>query len=157
MAESRALLLVIILRFAVAGFWFEHSHDKWEWFQTGELQRRLLNWNENAQGAQKLYLEKFCIPHYQALQYLVVFGELAVSVSFLFGYWTRLAALGGAFMALSFLFAQGSLLTWHVIGNPYGLMTILGTLVAAYGGGDSRWSVAAWRGKKEKPKQQAKQ
>ena len=67
-----------------------------------------------------------------------------MGLSFLAGFLTRPAAIGGAFMALSFLFAQGSLLSSGIIGNPYGPVTIMASIVAAFGGGESRWSLSSW-------------
>lgn len=145
---NRTILLVVILRFVLGGFWFEHSHQKWDWPRTGELERRFQRNNQDAEGIQKVYLEKFCLPYWRVLQYLVLFGELAVGLSFLFGYLMKPAALGGAFMALNFLFAQGSLLEPGILGNPYGPVVITATLVAAYGGGETRWSLRAWRDRK---------
>ncbi|MBI4482919.1 MAG: DoxX family membrane protein [Acidobacteria bacterium] len=141
MVGGRALLLVVILRFVVGGFWFEHSQQKWGWFESGELHSRFLRWNKDAQGVQKLYIEKFCLPFWKTLQYAVVFGQLAVAVSFLLGFWTKVAALGGAFMAVNFIFAQGGLLTWRLIGNPYGPVVVTATIVAAYAGGEALWSI----------------
>ena len=138
---SRTILLVVILRFVLGGFWFEHSRQKWEWPWTGELERRFQRYSQNAEGLQKTYVERFCLPNWRVLQYLVIFGELTVGLSFLFGYLMKPAALGGAFMALNFLFAQGSLFEPGIIGNPYGPVLIMATLVAAFGGGETRWSL----------------
>ena len=141
---KNAILLIVLLRIIMGGFWISHSHDKWGWFASGELQQRLTRYHEDAEGVQKLYLEKFALPYWRVLQYLVVFGELAVGLSFLLGTLTRLAAIGGVFMAASFLLAQGALLDWSIIGNPYGPVTMMATIVAAYCGGELRWSLYSW-------------
>jgi uncharacterized membrane protein YphA (DoxX/SURF4 family) len=137
------------LRFVIGGFWVAHSHDKWEWPKTAELQRRFQRFSENATGLEKAYVENFALPHWRTLQYLVIFGELAVGLSFLAGYLTRAAAFGGAFMALNFLFSQSSLISPDIFGNPYGPVLIMATFVAAYGGGESRWSLSAWLARKK--------
>ncbi|MBI3933653.1 MAG: DoxX family protein [Acidobacteria bacterium] len=153
MSAQKNLLLIVILRFVMGGFWFEHSRDKWEWPQTAELQRRLQRNSENGDGIQKAYVERFALPHWQTLQYLVIFGELAVGLSFLAGFLTRAAAIGGAFMALNFLFAQGALLSIDILGNPYGPVTIMATIVAAYGGGETYWSLSSWLARKRGPRE----
>jgi uncharacterized membrane protein YphA (DoxX/SURF4 family) len=144
MRTKRTILLVVILRFVMGGFWVAHSHDKWGWPQTAELQRRLQRYAENESGIEKAYVEKFALPNWRVLQYLVLFGELAVGLSLLAGYLTRAAAVGGVFMALNFLFAQGALLSGSILGNPYGPVTMMATIVAAFGGGDSYWSLSSW-------------
>ena len=149
MTTKRTILLIVALRFVMGGFWFEHSRDKWEWPQGNELERRLQRYSENGEGLAKAYVDRFALPNWNRLQYLVIFGELAVGLSFLAGFLTRAAAIGGAFMALSFLFAQGSLLSSGILGNPYGPVTIMATIVAAYGGGESHWSLRAWLARKK--------
>ncbi|MBI4445793.1 MAG: DoxX family protein [Acidobacteria bacterium] len=139
---KRTLLLLLLLRFVIGAFWFEHSHQKWEWPETGELQARFARWNEQAEGLQKIYLEKFCIPNWNTLQYLVIFGELTVGLSFLFGWWTRAAAWGGAFMAFNFIFAQGGVNNHELIGNPYGPVLVMGSFAVAYGGGEAQLSIS---------------
>ena len=141
---KNAILLIVLLRIVMGGFWVAHSHEKWGWFESGELQQRLARYDERAEGVQKLYLERLAVPFWRTLQYLVVFGELAVGVSFLLGILTRFAAIGGVFMAANFLLAQGVLLEWSIIGNPYGPVTMMATIVAAYCGGGLRWSLDAW-------------
>lgn len=149
MSAKKTILLIVILRFVMGGFWFAHSHDKWEWPQTAELQRRLQGYSENATGIEQVYVEDFALPNWRTLQCLVIFGELAVGLSFLAGIFTRGAAVGGAFMALNFLFAQGSLLNSDILGNPYGPVVITATIVAAYGGGESHWSLSSWLERKK--------
>ena len=151
MLAKKALVLIVLLRFVMGGFWVAHSHDKWGWFETGELHRRLQRYAENSEGMTKLYVERFALPHWEPLQVLVVFGELAVGISFLLGFLTKAAAIGGVFMAATFLFAQGDLLSPGIIGNPYGPVTMMATIVAAYGGGESLWSLGSgfrrWSGR----------
>ena len=151
MSAQKTLLLIVTLRFVMGGFWFAHSHDKWDWPNTAELQRRLQRYSENGSGLEKAYVENIALPNWKILQYLVIFGELAVGLSFLTGIFTRAAAVGGAFMALNFLLAQGSLISSDIVGNPYGPVMIMATIVAAYGGGESHWSLSAWLACKKGP------
>lgn len=151
MSAKKTLLLVVILRFVMGGFWMAHSHDKWDWPQTAELQHRLQRYAENGSGIEKAYVENFALPNWRILQYLVLFGEFAVGLSFLAGFLTRAAAVGGVFMALNFLFAQGSLISSSIVGNPYGPVTMMATLVAAFGGGERYCSLKAWLQRKRGP------
>lgn len=144
MSTTRTVLLIVILRFVMGGFWVAHSHDKWGWPQGNELERRLERYSENGSGIQKAYVDSFALPHWKTLQYFVIFGELAVGLAFLAGFLTRAAAVGGIFMAITFLFAQGDLLDAGILGNPYGPVLMMATTVAAYGGGESRWSLSSW-------------
>ena len=143
-STKKTVLLIVILRFVMGGFWVAHSHDKWGWPQGNELERRLQRYSENGAGIQKAYVDRFALPRWETLQYFVIFGELAVGLAFLAGFLTRAAAVGGVFMAINFLFAQGDLLDTGILGNPYGPVTIMATIVAAYGGGESRWSLSSW-------------
>jgi len=36
------------------------------------------------------------------------------------------------------------LLDAGILGNPYGPVLMMATTVAAYGGGESRWSLSSW-------------
>jgi uncharacterized membrane protein YphA (DoxX/SURF4 family) len=135
--------MIVILRFVMGVFWVEHSREKWDWPRTGELQKRLQRWNDDATGVRKVYLESFALPHWQTLQYLAMFGELAVGLSFIVGLLMRTASVGGAFMALNFLFAQGSISGLDFLGNPYGPVVITATIVAAWGGGEAVASFGA--------------
>src|SRR5262245_24364029 len=53
------------------------------------------------------FLQRIAIPHAGLFAPLVAYGELAVGVLLLAGCVTRLAALGGIFLCLNFLFASG--------------------------------------------------
>ena len=140
---------MVALRLVLGVFWVERSHEKWDWFESGELQRRLQLYSERGEGLQKRYVDGFCLPYHRPLLYLVVFGEMAVGLSFLLGYLTRVAVGGGAFMALNFLFAQGSLLEWGFLANPYGPLLITAMMVAAYGGGEEVLNLRLRRPHKE--------
>ena len=151
MSAKRTILLIVILRFVMGGFWVAHSHDKWGWPQGNELERRLQRYSEEGSALERAYVEKFALPNWRTLQFLVIFGELAVGLAFLAGFMTRVAAVGGVFMALNFLFAQGSLISSDILGNPYGPVTIMATIVAAFAGGESHWSLSAWLDRRKRP------
>lgn len=149
---ARVTMLLVALRLVMGAFWFEHSRDKWGWFQSNDLQRRLTRYSETATGAQKSFLEHFAIPNFNVLQVVVIAGELAVGLALFFGVLTRPAALGGIFMALTFLYAQGELLDWGIFKNPYGPAVIMATLVAGFSGADRHFSLGKYlsRGKARK-------
>jgi uncharacterized membrane protein YphA (DoxX/SURF4 family) len=149
---ARVTILLVLLRMVMGVFWFEHSRDKWGWFADNDLHRRLTRYSESATGAQKSFLEEFAIPNYKALQVLVIAGELAVGLAFFFGVLTRPAALGGIFMALTFLYAQGELLDWGIFRNPYGPVVITATLVAGFSGADEHFSVGRYLRRKRAPR-----
>src|SRR2546428_14086817 len=53
------------------------------------------------------FLHKVAIPHAGLFAHLVAYGEMAVGALLLLGCASRLAALGGVFLCLKFLFASG--------------------------------------------------
>jgi uncharacterized membrane protein YphA (DoxX/SURF4 family) len=54
------------------------------------------------------FLQTVAIPHASLFAHLVTLGEIAVGTLLLLGCATRLAALGGLFLCLNFLFASGA-------------------------------------------------
>jgi uncharacterized membrane protein YphA (DoxX/SURF4 family) len=54
------------------------------------------------------FLQRVAIPHAGLFAHLVAYGEMAVGALLLIGCATRLAALGGVFLCLNFLFASGA-------------------------------------------------
>ena len=54
------------------------------------------------------FLHKVAIPHAGLFAHLVAYGEMAVGALLLVGCASRLAALGGIFLCLNFLFASGA-------------------------------------------------
>lgn len=54
-----------------------------------------------------LFLQNVVLPHYQVFSYLVVLGEIAVGLSFIFGFFVRPAAVGAIIMNINFLLAAG--------------------------------------------------
>lgn len=53
------------------------------------------------------FLQNVVLPHHQLFSYLVVLGEVAVGLSFIFGFLVRPASLGAMIMNINFLLAAG--------------------------------------------------
>jgi thiosulfate dehydrogenase [quinone] large subunit len=77
-------------------------------FSGAELHETLTNWAAGpAYDFYAPFLQKVAIPHAGLFAHLVAYAELAVGALLLLGCATRLAALGGIFLCLNFLFASG--------------------------------------------------
>jgi thiosulfate dehydrogenase (quinone) large subunit len=77
-------------------------------FGDAELHETLAKWAAGqAYDFYVPFLQRIAIPHAGLFAHLVAYGELAVGVLLLAGCVTRLAALGGIFLCLNFLFASG--------------------------------------------------
>jgi uncharacterized membrane protein YphA (DoxX/SURF4 family) len=78
------------------------------------------------------FLQKVAIPHSGLFAHLVTFGEIAVGGLLLLGCTCRLAALGGMFLCLNFLFASGvSILS---VETPAVFIVLLLTIYATAAG-----------------------
>jgi uncharacterized membrane protein YphA (DoxX/SURF4 family) len=60
------------------------------------------------------FLHDAVLPNAAAVAWVVALGELAVGIGLFLGLWTRVAALGGALLVLSFLLGQS-----YVPGGPW--------------------------------------
>jgi thiosulfate dehydrogenase [quinone] large subunit len=75
------------------------------------LRRTLLEWVGSTRYAFYVpFLERVAIPHAGVFALLVIFGEILVGAALLAGCATRLAAAGGMFLCLNFLFGSGAAL-----------------------------------------------
>ncbi len=84
-------------------------HKATSGFGGAELQKTLAAWSAERRYAFYLpFLTKIAIPHAEVFALLVTFGEIAVGAALFCGFATRLAALGGIFLCLNFLFASGA-------------------------------------------------
>lgn len=74
-----------------------------------ELQKALLGWSTATRyGFYAPFLTKVVMPHAAIFAALVTFGEITVGAALLIGCVARLAALGGIFLCLNFLFGSGA-------------------------------------------------
>ncbi len=53
------------------------------------------------------FLQTVVLPHWQIFSYLVTFGELAVGLSYIFGFLVRPAAIAGIIMNFNFMMSAG--------------------------------------------------
>ena len=78
-------------------------------FGGAELHETLTKWAAGpAYDFYAPFLQKVAIPHAGLFVHLVAYGEMAVGALLLVGCASRLAALGGIFLCLNFLFASGA-------------------------------------------------
>ena len=78
-------------------------------FGQEELQKTLVSWpTATRYGFYAPFLAKVVMPHAAIFAMLVTFGEITVGAALLAGCAARLAALGGIFLCLNFLFASGA-------------------------------------------------
>jgi thiosulfate dehydrogenase [quinone] large subunit len=91
-------------------FFFRYGLEKvTRGFGDAELHETLAKWAAGA--AYDFYtpfLQRIAIPHAGLFAHLVAYGEMVVGILLLAGCVTRLAALGGIFLCLNFLFASGA-------------------------------------------------
>ncbi len=73
------------------------------------LQQTINHWIESGSADHGYvgFLQNWVLPHWQVFSYMVVFGEIAVGLSFILGFMVRPAALGALLMNINFLFAAG--------------------------------------------------
>jgi uncharacterized membrane protein YphA (DoxX/SURF4 family) len=143
MTAKRTVIIMLLLRVALGLFWVDHTIDKMSngWMTENKLKARLVKTSVTATGMQKAYLKHFAVPASGVLRYFVIFGELAVGLAFLVGFWMKPAAWGAIFMVLNFKFADGRLISWGSFGDPSLFPLLLTTYLLAYIGLDKRWTV----------------
>lgn len=77
-------------------------------FGGAALRETLTKWaGETRYGFYVPFLKSVAIPHAETFALLVMLGEIVVGAALLVGFATRLAALGGLFLCLNFLFGSG--------------------------------------------------
>ncbi|UCD38359.1 MAG: DoxX family protein [Fidelibacterota bacterium] len=137
------LILILLLRLSLGLFWIDHGIDKVNsgWLTENKLKLRLVKANITASGATKSYLKHFAIPASGVLRYFVTFGELAVGLAFLAGFWMKPAAWGAVFMVLNFKFADSRLWSLEVFGDAYVFPLLLAGLAVAYFAFGAEWTV----------------
>ena len=98
------------------------------------LTTQLTGYLQGANQWNRAYLETVCLPGAAVFARLVLFGELATGVSFLFGAYARYAAIAAFLMVLNIHFASGALFQYRFLTNGYGLPVLGGLLALAVGG-----------------------
>src|SRR6266581_2919760 len=90
-------------------FFFKYGLEKLSrGFGGEELHETLSKWASGpAYDFYMPFLQKVALPHSTLFAHLVTYGEIAVGALLLLGCASRMAALGGIFLCLNFLFASG--------------------------------------------------
>ena len=142
MPANRQATGLVVARIAIGVFMLFTGLGKLGWLvSAAPLSAQLHGWLETAWPANRWFLLTIAIPGAQLFARLVALGELSCGVALVLGAWTRLAALLGFLMVLTFLFSSGAIFQYRFLTNGYGL-PVLGTLLAlAIGGAKLPWSV----------------
>ena len=118
-----------------AGHFFLHAgvHKASTGFGGAALQKLLADWMAHPRyGFYTPFLTRVVLPHPGIFASLVTYGEIAVGAALLCGCASRLAALGGLFLCLNFLFASGT----HLLGaDPPIVFGVLAVTVYATAAG----------------------
>jgi uncharacterized membrane protein YphA (DoxX/SURF4 family) len=142
MAANRESTGLVVVRIAVGIFMLFVGLGKLGWLiDAAPLTAQLRTWVEPAWPANRWFLETVAIPGARVFARLVVLGELACGVALMLGAWTRLAALLGFLMVLTFHFASGAIFQYKFLTNGYGLPVLGALLALAIGGAKLPWSV----------------
>src|SRR5213083_2141562 len=94
-----------------AGYFFlKYGMEKFNGgFGGASLHETLTKWADgSAYDFYRPFLSRVVIPHAGLFAHLVLYGEILVGSALLLGCATRLAAIGGIFLCLNFLFASGA-------------------------------------------------
>ena len=68
-----------------------------------------VHWKDAAYDFYQPFLDAWVIPNLEFWAFAVTWGELAIGLAFVFGLFTRFAAISAAFLSLNLLFASGGL------------------------------------------------
>lgn len=100
-------LFRIFVGYSFIKFALEKLHG--QWLEQPRLSEAIVQWanNPGAHGGVHRVLAEWVVPHWQTFSYIVVFGELAVGVSFIVGFMVRPAAMGAILGTLVCMLAMG--------------------------------------------------
>lgn len=142
MAANRQAAGLVVARIAIGVFMLFEGLGKLGWLlSAAALSAQLHGWLETAWPANRWFLVTIAIPGAALFARLVAVGELSCGVALVLGTWTRIAALLGFLMVLTFHFASGAIFQFKFLSNGYGL-PVLGSLLAlAIGGAKLPWSL----------------
>ena len=127
---NREKVALLAVRFALAVFFVFEGWDKLPWMKNPELlSENLHRWASAGVPVSKWYIETILLPGVPVFARLVFLGEVAAGLAFLFGFWTRRAAILTFLMVLNIHFAHGSIFQYGFLWKGDGL-PILGGLVA---------------------------
>jgi uncharacterized membrane protein YphA (DoxX/SURF4 family) len=125
-----------VVRIGLGVFFLAEAYQKLPWLADGSLLAgRLEEWLTAATPLNRWYLERVTLPGAPIFARLVMLGELATGLAFIFGVWTRLAASLALLMVLNFHYASGTLLTGlRFLTDGHALPVLSGLVALAIGG-----------------------
>lgn len=98
-------------------------------------------------------LRNFVLPHATAIAFLVAFGELAIGIALVLGYWTRAASFFGLLSMLAMIFSSAypgpHAALWQYFGASLS-QSVFALCFAAFliGDPEEKWSFAGWRARR---------
>ncbi len=140
---DRIIAIVIIARILLGLFWLDHGLGKLEsgWLTENKLSIRLTGNSLKAPSYVKPYIKHVLQPAAPVIQRLVLFGEIAVGLAFVVGFWTKPATWGAIFMVFNFKFVDGRLLSWAAFGDGTLFPLLVAMVLATYLSADNKGSI----------------
>lgn len=135
MAVNRQALGLTMLRILLGVFFLFQTIGKVAWLMDpGPLAKQLSGWQTAAGPLNRPYLDAVCLPWASVFARVVPLGELSTGVAFIFGAYTRLAAVLALLMVLNFHFASGAILHYGFLTSGYGFPVVGGLIALAMSG-----------------------
>ncbi len=120
------------LRIFTGFFWAQHGYGKLtdaQWaLPNGQMAQFLQEMSKGSSGAYHDFVINVVLPNSVVFAHLVAWGETLVGISLLFGLFTKIGGIGGAFLALNYLAARGSI---ESLGTWTGLEAVAAVLSLA--------------------------
>ncbi len=138
--------IVIIARILLGLFWLDHGYSKLGsgWLTENKMSIRLTKSSLTAPAYAKPYINHVLRPAAAVVQQLVLFGEIAVGLAFVVGFWTKPATWGAIFMVLNFKFIDGRLLSLGAFSDAYLFPLLAAMVLISYVSTSSKGSIMAF-------------
>lgn len=150
---SREKVGLLVVRIALAVFFIFEGWGKRAWVTHPELLAAILQrWAAAGMPLGKWYIDTFLMPGVSVIARLVFLGEVAAGVAFLFGSWTRTAAILTFLMVLNIHVAHSSIFQYGFLSKGDGLPILGGLLALAIAGRDLPLSLSSRSGSSRKRK-----
>ena len=134
---SREKVGLLVVRIALGVFFIFEGWDKLPWVTHPELLVGILQkWAAAGVPLGKWYIDTLLMPGVFVSARLVFLGEVAAGVAFLFGFWTRTAAILAFLMVLNIHIAHSSIFHYAFLSKGDGLPILGGLLALAIAGKD---------------------
>ncbi len=141
---SREKIGLFVVRIALGVFFVFEGWDKLPWLAHPELLAAILQrWAAAGVPLGKWYVNTFLMPSVSVTARLVFLGEVAAGVAFLFGFWTRTAAILSFLMVLNIHIAHSSIFQYGFLSKGDGLPILGGLLALAIAGKDLPLSLSS--------------